>query len=220
MAPSTARSRSWRPCTSEQTPILTEHHSDLLHSRIGLFRLTAVGHPRGPTCSLIARDDYAWRSLPSATERRLWARRDEPASPRTRSHIGMGHDPEVPVGASTSFTELSPPLSQPPAKGGSESRGVLHRWRSSPTPRSRRAGGRRQLDDERLHGTRDGSLRSGRIRLGRPMALVTDAAACCWLADWRASSVAAVRGEVAQRSDRGRTGGRCHRRRRGSRCRA
>jgi hypothetical protein len=48
MAPSTARSRSWRPCTSEQTPILTEHHSDLLHSKVGLFRLTAVGHPRTP----------------------------------------------------------------------------------------------------------------------------------------------------------------------------
>jgi hypothetical protein len=71
MAPSTARSQSWRPCTSEQTPILTEHHSDLLHSKVGLFRLTAVGHPRRPTCSLIARDDYAWRSLPSAAERRF-----------------------------------------------------------------------------------------------------------------------------------------------------
>ena len=47
----------------------TEHHSGLLHLKVGLFRLNAVGHPRRPTCSLIAPDDYAWRSHPSATER-------------------------------------------------------------------------------------------------------------------------------------------------------
>jgi hypothetical protein len=79
MAPSTARSRSWRPCTSEQTPILTEHHSGLLHLEVGLFRLKAVGHPRRPTCSLIARDDYARRSLPSATERSFRRTRGRPS---------------------------------------------------------------------------------------------------------------------------------------------
>src|SRR5215470_11327531 len=48
MAPSTARSRSWRPSTAEQTPILTEHHSDLLHSKVGLSRLSErTGAVRG-----------------------------------------------------------------------------------------------------------------------------------------------------------------------------
>ena len=34
---------------SEQTPILTEHHSGSLHPKVGLFRLKAVGHPPRPT---------------------------------------------------------------------------------------------------------------------------------------------------------------------------
>src|ERR1051326_8473375 len=41
MAPSTARSRSWRPCTSEQTPILTRA-SFSFHLKVGLFRCLAV----------------------------------------------------------------------------------------------------------------------------------------------------------------------------------
>src|SRR5215470_6126073 len=47
MAASTARSRSWRPCTSEQTPILTRA-SFSFHLKVGLFRLEAVGHPLRP----------------------------------------------------------------------------------------------------------------------------------------------------------------------------
>jgi hypothetical protein len=42
MASSTATSRSWRPCTSEHTPILTEHQSGLLHQAIGVLRLNTV----------------------------------------------------------------------------------------------------------------------------------------------------------------------------------
>ena len=75
----------------------TEHHCGLLHLKVGLFRLNAVGHPRRPTCSLIARDDYAWRSLPSATERRYGRGNGVATYPRTCRHIDVGYRPEVPV---------------------------------------------------------------------------------------------------------------------------
>ena len=37
----------------------TEHHSGLRHVKVGLFRLTVVGIPDAPTCSLIAPDNDA-----------------------------------------------------------------------------------------------------------------------------------------------------------------
>jgi hypothetical protein len=89
MAPSTAKSRSWRPCTSEQTPILTEHHSGF-STKVGSFPLNAVGHPRRPTCSLIPRDDYARRSLPFATEQTVQAVSSPTPTVPERAAIGRG----------------------------------------------------------------------------------------------------------------------------------
>jgi hypothetical protein len=74
MAPSTAKSRSWRPCTSEQTPILTEHHSGLLHPKVGLFRLNAVRHPRRPYVLTHRAGGLRVAATPIREERRLGAR--------------------------------------------------------------------------------------------------------------------------------------------------
>ncbi len=44
----------------------SEHHSGLLHLKVGLLRLKASRIHEALTCSRIARDHYAWRPFRSA----------------------------------------------------------------------------------------------------------------------------------------------------------
>src|SRR5438270_383404 len=75
MAPSTVRSRSCRPCTSEQTPILTEHHC-------GFLRRNAVGG--SPQRDSAARRSPARRACP-------WPRARTPLSALLQL-LGEHHD--------------------------------------------------------------------------------------------------------------------------------
>ena len=101
MAPSTARSRSWRPCTSEQTPILTRASLWPAPPQGWLVPAERRRAPRRPRCSLDSRDHHTWRSLPSATERRIESRvqrrvcRDHPhrRPQRPRAYIGARDHP-------------------------------------------------------------------------------------------------------------------------------
>ena len=91
---------SRRSCVGRSDLEQVAEYSTKANAPLPICQRDRSGAPHGRLCDALVEPAYrsalAYRERDGSTA--LGATRLWPACPRTRSHIGMGHDPEVPVG--------------------------------------------------------------------------------------------------------------------------